>query len=62
MSNKTFSSPGDGRALPSSAPTRDFELEQIQQALKGIRHGEVRVTVRDGVVIQIERVEKYRLR
>ncbi|WP_422928007.1 YezD family protein [Singulisphaera sp. PoT] len=65
MSSKTFSSQDDERAVAASPATpaaRDFELEQIRQAIKGIRHGEVHVTIRDGVVIQIERIEKHRLR
>jgi hypothetical protein len=37
-------------------------LEQIAQALRGLRFGEVKVTVQDGVVIQLERTERLRLR
>jgi len=40
----------------------DHELEQIRLAVRAIRYGEVRVIIQDGVVIQIERVEKQRLR
>jgi hypothetical protein len=36
-------------------------LEHIQQALRGLRFGEVRVIVQDGVVVQIERLDKRRL-
>ena len=32
------------------------------QAVRGIRFGEVRVIIQDGVIVQIERVEKQRLR
>ncbi len=37
-------------------------LEQIESALRGIRFGSVNVIVQDGVVVQIDRTEKYRLR
>ncbi len=51
----------DGRAARSGAG-RGFDLDQVQNAVKGIRYGEVRVIIQDGVVVQIERVEKQRLR
>jgi hypothetical protein len=37
-------------------------MDQVRMAIKGIRFGEVRVVIQDGVVVQIERVEKQRLR
>jgi len=40
----------------------DFDLEQVRSAVRGIRYGEVRVVIQDGVIIQIERVERQRLR
>ena len=43
-------------------PERDEELESIRKAVRGIRFGEVRVIIQDGVVVQIERIEKQRLR
>lgn len=36
-------------------------LERIQDALRGLRFGEVTVIVQDGVVVQVERTEKLRL-
>lgn len=39
-----------------------WELEQIAQALRGLQFGEVTVTVQDGLVIQVERTERRRLR
>jgi hypothetical protein len=61
MSNGTVSSHDDERtALPS--PARDPELDQVRKAVKGIRFGEVRLIIQDGLIIQIERVEKQRLR
>lgn len=44
----------------ASIPAGDWE--QVRQSLRGIRYGEVRVIIQDGVVVQIERLEKQRLR
>jgi hypothetical protein len=38
------------------------DLEPIRAAIKGIRYGEVRIVIQDGVVIQIDRMEKQRIR
>ena len=40
----------------------DEAMEQIRQALNGLRFGTVSIVVQDGVVIQIERTERRRLR
>jgi hypothetical protein len=61
MSKKALSTHDDGRAN-QSAPSRDLDLDQVRTAIQGIRYGEVRVIIQDGVVVQIERVEKQRLR
>ena len=37
-------------------------IEQIRQSLRGLRFGTVTIIVQDGVVVQIERTEKRRLR
>jgi hypothetical protein len=50
---------GVGIAEPSS---RETELERVRAALQGIRFGEVRLIIQDGAIVQIERVEKERLR
>jgi hypothetical protein len=50
---------GRGRQTP---PAASLELESIQTAIKGIRFGEVRIVIQDGVVIQIDRMEKQRIR
>jgi hypothetical protein len=39
-----------------------LDLEPIITAIKGIRFGEVRIVIQDGVVIQIDRMEKQRIR
>jgi hypothetical protein len=43
-------------------PGRDTEIHQIREALRGLRYGTVTIIVQDGVVIQIDRTEKRRLR
>ncbi|HUY39431.1 MAG TPA: YezD family protein [Candidatus Binataceae bacterium] len=35
-------------------------LERISQAIRGLRFGSVEVVIQDGMVIQIERKEKFR--
>jgi hypothetical protein len=45
-------------------PTRDRAhdgLERITAALRGLRYGTVTAVVQDGVVVQVERTEKFRL-
>lgn len=41
---------------------RDRDIERLWSAVQGIRYGEVRVVIQDGVIVQIERVERQRLR
>jgi hypothetical protein len=52
----------EGTVQSTSAPVRDFDLDRVQVAIKGIRFGEVRVIIQDHVIVQIERLEKQRLR
>jgi hypothetical protein len=47
---------GNGRM-----PTED-ELREIAASLRGLRFGSVNILVQDGVIIQIDRTEKKRLR
>jgi hypothetical protein len=47
------------RLTPTSAA---IGLEPIRTAIKGIRFGEVRIVIQGGVVIQIDRMEKQRIR
>lgn len=44
-----------------SGPTRE-EWGQIETSLAGLRFGAVTIIVQDGVIIQIDRTEKRRLR
>ena len=48
------------RAGDDEAEDRDETLERVQAALRGIRFGTVTVVIQDGVVVQIERMEKLR--
>jgi hypothetical protein len=45
-------------------PTEEaqYAMHCIQEALRGLRFGFVTVVVQDGVVVQVERTEKRRLR
>ncbi len=60
MSSKPDSTK-DGGKNARSHPSRELEFEQVQNAVRGIRFGEVRVIIQDGVIVQIERVERQRL-
>ena len=41
---------------------REQELQQIREALRGLRFGTVNIIVQDGLIVQIDRTEKRRLR
>jgi hypothetical protein len=53
---------------PGSSPSgkrravTDTELQHIQDSLRGLRYGAVHIIVQDGVIVQIDRTEKHRLR
>jgi hypothetical protein len=61
MSDKTPLAQDESRTR-RPARAGDLDLEHVGQAVKGIRYGEVRVIIQDGVIVQIERVEKHRIR
>ncbi len=49
---------------PTATPTEDAQaaaLQTILDALRGLRFGSITVTVQDGVVVQVERLEKKRV-
>ncbi len=51
------------RATVAATPldrTRDA-LERIQTALHGLRYGTVTAVVQDGIVVQVDRTEKFRI-
>jgi hypothetical protein len=60
LHNETIArSPGTRQSTQTPAET---VVESIHAAIAGIRFGEVRVIIQDGVVIQIDRLEKNRLK
>jgi hypothetical protein len=61
MSNTVHSGQADERIIRSTTSC-EIDFQQIQTAIQGIRFGEVRVIIQDGVIVQIERIEKKRLR
>lgn len=62
MPEKVFQTGEQAARFTSRGMTREREFERIHAAVQGIRFGEVRVIIQDGVVIQIDRIEKERLR
>ncbi|OAI46795.1 hypothetical protein AYO44_10695 [Planctomycetaceae bacterium SCGC AG-212-F19] len=53
------------RARPSAAgddAELDRALEHVKAALRGLSFGAVTVNIQDGVVVQVERIERTRLR
>jgi len=53
----------DAYARPSDfTPQPATTLDQIVDALRGLQYGQVTIIVQDGVVVQIERTEKRRLK
>jgi hypothetical protein len=47
---------------PTAPSDREQELAHIREALRGLRFGAVNIIVQDGVVVQIDRTEKRRIR
>jgi hypothetical protein len=50
-----------GNASSGRLPTDD-EIREISASLRGLRFGSVNIVIQDGVIIQIDRTEKKRLR
>jgi hypothetical protein len=50
------------RGADSNESRHEAALAQVQLALRGLRFGTITITVQDGVVVQIERTEKFRLK
>jgi hypothetical protein len=55
---------GIQEGAPESAPAEDrntaWAVRELETALRGLRYGEVKVIVQDGVVVQVERTERKR--
>ena len=52
----------EGTVRSTAVSSSDGVLERVRLAINGIRYGEIRVIIQDYVIVQIERVEKERLR
>jgi hypothetical protein len=59
MSNDITDTNTNGRRVDALG---DPVIVQILKTLQGLRYGVVSIVVQDGVVVQIERTEKHRLR
>jgi len=46
----------------SADASAEAALAQIRESLRGLKFGSVNIIVQDGVIIQIDRTEKHRLR
>lgn len=64
MSNEPPVKPSNDSSSRTNSLDQEMRLslEQIRVALSGLKFGSVNVIVQDGVVIQIDRTEKQRLR
>jgi hypothetical protein len=47
--------------LPEQDGGDELTLKRIEEALRGLRFGTITVVVQDGVVVQIDRTDRYRL-
>lgn len=45
----------------SVSDTEDLVLAQIRESLRNLRFGHVQIIVQDGVVVQIDRLERRRI-
>lgn len=57
--NSLSEAPNVARRSPAEI---DEALGHVREALRGLEYGEISIIVQDGVVIQIERTERKRLR
>jgi hypothetical protein len=46
----------------NEAPLDSEAVDAIRHALRGLRYGQIIVIVQDGVVVQVDRTERRRLR
>ncbi len=49
------------RESQNTRPRSDPDLESVINALAGIRYGQLVISIQDGQLIQIERLERYRM-
>jgi hypothetical protein len=60
-SERSNSRPGAATSESDASPTEPA-IDHIRDALRGLRFGTVSIVVQDGLVVQIDRTEKRRLR
>lgn len=53
---------GDDHKNVRGFQASDEDLEAIRDALRGIRYGSALVTIQDGVIVQIDRTDRRRMR
>ena len=53
---------GESKTAAATLDAESAALERIRAALRELRYGTVTIVVQDGVIVQIERTEKVRLR
>ncbi|EON72545.1 YezD family protein [Lysinibacillus sphaericus] len=46
--------------MSQTAKTADMKLQAIAKAIENLQFGEVHITIQDGVIVQINRLEKQR--
>ena len=46
---------------PADQSYAAYAVSRVREALAGLRYGEVRLVVQDGVVVQVDRTEKLRI-
>ncbi len=49
----------ESSVLPQAVSRESLDL--VEQALRGLRYGQITLLVQDGVIVQIDRTEKQRL-
>jgi len=60
--DRSTSERSNGAAARNRDEHLQWVLQQVRQALTGMKFGQITITVQDGLAIQIERTEKTRLR
>jgi len=62
MSAEGSNTNGGAPSAADDDPLEPLAIETIRRALRGLRYGQVVVIVQDGVVVQVDRTERRRLR
>lgn len=54
--------PAGATERPGKTRVPDVVVDAIVEALRGVKYGQITVTVQDGLVVQIDRMERRRLK